>query len=39
VAAVLARLRCPLAAVIRGEVMLGVITASRLLQLALTPPR
>jgi predicted transcriptional regulator len=39
VAAVMARLRCPLAAVTRGEIMVGVITASRLLQLALTPPR
>ncbi len=37
VAAVMARLRCPLAAVVRGEDMVGVITASRLLQLALTP--
>lgn len=39
VAAVMARLRCPLAAVMRGGEMIGVITASRLLQLALTPPR
>jgi predicted transcriptional regulator len=39
VAAVMARLRCPLAAVMRGKEMVGVITASRLLQLALTPPR
>ncbi|MPZ86277.1 MAG: hypothetical protein GEV28_40275 [Actinophytocola sp.] len=38
VAAVMARLRCPLAAVMRGEEMVGMITASRLLQLALTPP-
>lgn len=37
VAAVMARLRCPLAVVLRGEEMTGVITASRLLQLALTP--
>lgn len=38
VAAVMARLSCPLAAVMREEQMVGVITASRLLQLALTPP-
>jgi predicted transcriptional regulator len=38
VAAMMARLRCPLAAVMRGGEMVGVITASRLLQLALTPP-
>ncbi|MPZ85352.1 MAG: CBS domain-containing protein [Actinophytocola sp.] len=37
VAAVMARLRCPLAAVMRGDSLVGVITASRLLQLALTP--
>ncbi len=37
VAAVMARLRCPLAAVMRGDTLVGVITASRLLQLALTP--
>ena len=37
VAAVMARLRCPLAAVMRGGDLVGVITASRLLQLALTP--
>jgi CBS domain-containing protein len=37
VAAVMARLRCPLAAVMRDEEMVGVITASRLLQMALTP--
>jgi predicted transcriptional regulator len=37
VAAVMARLRSPLAAVMDGETMIGVITASRLLQLALTP--
>jgi hypothetical protein len=35
VAAVMARLRCPLAAVMSGDTLLGVITASRLLQLAL----
>lgn len=39
VAAVMARLRCPLAAVMRGGRLLGIITASRLLQLALTSPR
>jgi hypothetical protein len=33
----MARLRCPLAAVTRGDTMVGVITAARLLQLALTP--
>jgi CBS domain-containing protein len=38
VAAAMARLRCPLAAVMRGGEMFGVITASRLLQLGLTPP-
>ncbi len=38
VAAVMARLRCPLAAVTRGDELVGVITASRLLQLALAPP-
>src|ERR1041384_724354 len=32
VAAVMARLRCPLAAVMAGRTMVGVITASRLLQ-------
>jgi CBS domain-containing protein len=37
VAAVMARLRCPLAAVMSGDTLLGVITASRLLHLALTP--
>jgi CBS domain-containing protein len=37
VAAVMARLRSPLAAVMDGEKLVGVITASRLLQLALTP--
>lgn len=35
VAAVMARLRCPLAAVVKEGTMVGVITASRLLQLAL----
>jgi CBS domain-containing protein len=37
VAAVMARLRCPLAAVMDGRTLVGVITASRLLQLALLP--
>jgi predicted transcriptional regulator len=37
VAAVMARLRCPLAAVMAGDRLVGVITASRLLQLALAP--
>jgi CBS domain-containing protein len=37
VAAVMARLRSPLAAVMEGDTLVGVITASRLLQLALTP--
>jgi CBS domain protein len=37
VAAVMARLRCPLAAVLRGERIVGVITASRLLEAALLP--
>lgn len=37
VAAIMARLRCPLAAVMRGRELVGVITASRLLQLALLP--
>ena len=35
VAAIMARLRCPLAAVMRDDHMIGVITASRLLQAAL----
>jgi len=35
VAAIMARLRCPLAAVMRDGRLLGVITASRLLELAL----
>ena len=38
VAAIMARLRCPLAAVMRDGNLIGVITASRLLELAL-PPR
>jgi predicted transcriptional regulator len=37
VAAIMARLRCPLAAVMKDGKLIGVITASRLLQLALTP--
>lgn len=37
VAAMMARLRCPLAAVVQGRELIGVITASRLLELALTP--
>ena len=37
VAAVMARLRCPLAAVLNGREMVGVITASRLLEVALRP--
>jgi CBS domain-containing protein len=37
VAAIMARLRCPLVAVMNGTTLLGVISASRLLQLALTP--
>ncbi|MEU4253780.1 CBS domain-containing protein [Amycolatopsis sp. NPDC026612] len=37
VAATMARLRCPLAAVLRDGTLIGVITASRLLELALTP--
>ncbi|MBE1495967.1 CBS domain-containing protein [Amycolatopsis lexingtonensis] len=37
VAAMMARLRCPLVAVMEGKTLLGVISASRLLELALTP--
>lgn len=37
VAAVMARLRCPLVAVMEGTRMIGVISASRLLELALAP--
>ncbi len=37
VAAVMARLRCPLAAVMKSGRLLGVVTASRLLQQALQP--
>ena len=35
VAAIMARLRCPLAAVMRDGKLIGVISASRLLELAL----
>ncbi len=35
VAAVMARMRCPLVAVMNGDTLVGVITASRLLELAL----
>jgi CBS domain-containing protein len=37
VAALMARLRCPLAAVMKDGKLIGVITASRLLELALQP--
>jgi CBS domain-containing protein len=37
VAAIMARLRCPLAAVMKANRLIGVITASRLLELALQP--
>jgi CBS domain-containing protein len=37
VAAVMARLGCPLVAVMQDRTLLGVISASRLLELALTP--
>jgi predicted transcriptional regulator len=37
VAATMARLRCPLAAVMKGDRLIGVISASRLLELALQP--
>ncbi len=37
VAAVMARMRSPLAAVLDGDALGGVVTASRLLELALTP--
>ena len=37
VAAIMARLRCPLAAVMKGDRLIGVISASRLLELALQP--
>jgi CBS domain-containing protein len=37
VAAIMARLRCPLAAVMKDKKLIGVISASRLLELALQP--
>lgn len=37
IAAVMARMRSPLAAVLDGDTLIGVITASRLLELALAP--
>ena len=37
VAAIMARLRCPLAAVMKGGKLIGAISASRLLELALQP--
>ena len=37
VAAIMARLRCPLAAVMKDRKLIGVISASRLLELALQP--
>ena len=37
VAAIMARLRCPLAAVMKADRLIGVISASRLLELALQP--
>jgi CBS domain-containing protein len=37
VAAMMARLRCPLVAVMEDKTLIGVISASRLLELALTP--
>jgi predicted transcriptional regulator len=37
VAAIMARLRCPLAAVMKDGKLIGVISASRLLELALQP--
>lgn len=37
VAAIMARLRCPMVAVMQGTKLLGVISASRLLELALAP--
>lgn len=37
IAAIMARLRSPLVAVVKGDEILGAITASRLLQLAVTP--
>lgn len=37
IAAVMARLRCPLVAVLRGREIIGAITASRLLELVVQP--
>lgn len=37
VAAIMARLRCPMVAVMEGDRMVGVVSAARLLQLALAP--
>jgi CBS domain-containing protein len=37
VAAIMARLRSPLVAVMRGSELIGVISASRLLELVLAP--
>ena len=37
VAAIMARLRCPLVAVLKDEEIVGAITASRLLELVVTP--
>ena len=37
IAAIMARLRCPLVAVVRDRQIIGAITASRLLELAITP--
>ncbi|MEV0074700.1 MULTISPECIES: CBS domain-containing protein [unclassified Amycolatopsis] len=37
VAATMARLRCPLVAVMQDKTLIGVVSASRLLELALTP--
>ncbi len=37
VAAIMARLRCPMVAVMKDKALLGVISASRLLEIALTP--
>ena len=36
IAAIMARLRCPLVVVVRDRRVLGAITASRLLELAVT---
>ena len=37
IAAIMARLRCPLVVVVRGRHVIGAITASRLLEFAITP--